>query len=118
MNSRQDQTTYVKTSVIPQYGSGEFVHCPSAPRTNLLSSAARIFADRWFSVKAQILSVFSSLFGSPLLPRSKLMIYVFMSSLLYLNRKNFTDKNINHLLCLAVAFDLLLGLLLTILFVI
>ena len=46
------------------------------------------------------------------------MIYVFMSSLLYLNRKNFTDKNINHLLCLAAAFDLLLGLLLTILFVI
>ena len=67
------------------------VHCPlhSAPRTNLLSSAARIFADRWFSVKAQILSVFSSLFGSPLLSRSKIMIYVFMSSLLYLNRKNF-----------------------------
>ena len=74
-----------------------FVYCPlsnacplhSAPRTNLLSSAARIFADGWFSLKAQILSVFSSLFGSPLLSRSKLMIYVFMSSLLYLNRKNF-----------------------------
>ena len=67
------------------------VQCPlhSAPRTNLLSSAARISADRWFSVKAQILSVFSSLFGSPLLSGSKLMIYVFMSSLLYLNRKKF-----------------------------
>ena len=68
-----------------------FLECPlhSAPRTNLVSSAARIFADGWFSLKAQILSVYSSLFGSPLLSRSKLMIYVFMSSLLYLNRKNF-----------------------------
>ena len=68
------------------------VQCPlhSALRTNLFSSAARIFADRWFSViKAQISSVLSSLFGSPLLSRSKIMIYVFMSSLLYLNRKKF-----------------------------
>ena len=79
-----------------------FVYCPlsnacplhSAPRTNLLSSAARIFADRWFSVKAQILSVFTSLFGSPLLSRSKVMIYVFMSSLLYLNRKKIHKNKI------------------------
>ena len=45
-----------------------FLECPlySAPRTNLLSSAARIFADRWSSMsKAQIVSVF--LFGSKLL---------------------------------------------------
>lgn len=44
------------------------LECPlySAPRINLLSSAARIFADRWFSMsKAQIVSVF--LFGSQLL---------------------------------------------------
>ena len=38
----------------------------SAPRITLLSSAARIFADRWSSMsKSQIISVF--LFGSPLL---------------------------------------------------
>ena len=45
-----------------------FLECPlySAPRTNLLSSAARIFADRWSSMtKVQIVSVF--LFGSKLL---------------------------------------------------
>ena len=45
-----------------------FLECPlySAQRTNLLSSAARIFADRWSSMsKAQIVSVF--LFGSKLL---------------------------------------------------
>ena len=65
-----------------------FVECPlhSASRTNLLSSAARIFTDKWFSVKAQILSV--SLFGSPLLSRSKIMIFFFMFSHLYLNRNN------------------------------
>ena len=37
-----------------------FLECPlySSPRTNLLSSAARIFADRWSSMsKAQIISV-------------------------------------------------------------
>ena len=41
-----------------------FLECPlySAPRTNLLSSAGRIFADRWSSMsKAEIVSVF--LFG-------------------------------------------------------
>ena len=45
-----------------------FLECPlySAPRTNFLSSAARIFADRWSSMtKVQIVSVF--LFGSKLL---------------------------------------------------
>ena len=38
-----------------------FLECPlySAPRINLLSSAARIFADRWSSMsKAEIVSVF------------------------------------------------------------
>ena len=46
--------------------------CPlySVSRTNLLSSAARIFADRWSSMsKAQIISVF--LFGSLLLSPEK-----------------------------------------------
>ena len=45
-----------------------FLECPlhSASRTNPLSSAARIFADRWSSMsKEQTLPVF--LFGSPLL---------------------------------------------------
>ena len=57
-----------------------FLECPlySAPRTNLLSSAARIFADRWSSMsKAQIVSVF--LFGSKLLSpkqNSDLFFYV------------------------------------------
>lgn len=45
-----------------------FLECPlySAPRTNLLSSAARIFSDRWSSMsEAQIVSIF--LFASQLL---------------------------------------------------
>ena len=45
-----------------------FLECPlyCAPRITLLSSAARIFADRWSLMsKSQIISVF--LFGSPLL---------------------------------------------------
>ena len=49
-----------------------FSECPlySASKTNLLSSAARIFVDRWSSMsKAQIISVF--LFGSPLLSPKK-----------------------------------------------
>ena len=44
------------------------IECPlySAPRTNLLSSAARMFADRWSSMsKAQLYQFF--LFGSQLL---------------------------------------------------
>ena len=44
------------------------IECPlySAPRTNLLSSAARMFADRWSSMsKGQLYQFF--LFGSQLL---------------------------------------------------
>ena len=67
-----------------------FLKCPlySASRTNLLSYAARIFADRWSSMsKAQILSVF--LFGSLLLSPEQILIYFLMPSLLYPNQQDF-----------------------------
>ena len=66
------------------------LECPlySAYRINLLSSAACIFAERWFSMsKAQIASFF--LFGSQLLSPKQNNDYFFMSSLLYLNRRDF-----------------------------
>ena len=59
-----------------------FFECPlySAPRTDLLSSAARVFADRWSSMsKAQIVSVF--LFGSPLLsPEQNIDLFSYVQS--------------------------------------
>ena len=60
--------------------------CPlySAPRINLLSSAARIFADRWFSIsKAQIVSVF--LFGSQLLsPKQNNDLFFHVNAVFYI----------------------------------
>ena len=67
------------------------IECPlySAPRTNLLSSAARMFADGWSSMsKAQLYQFF--LFGSQSVSvQSKIMIYFLISSLLYLNQRDF-----------------------------
>ena len=64
-----------------------FLECPlySTPRVTLLFSAARIFADRWSSMSKSQLHPFFCL-ARCYCHWSKIMIYFFMFSLLYLNR--------------------------------
>ena len=81
-----------------------FVHCPLSnvhfilPLELICSSLLLAYLlTAGFLLKHkfyQCLVQFSSLFGSPLLSRSKVMIYVFMSSLLYLNGKKFHKNTI------------------------
>ena len=83
-----------------------FLECPlySVPRTNLLSSAASIFADTWsFMSKAQIVSVFLS--GSPLLsPKQNNDLFFHVQSLKSESKRSYKSTLICIFHLLALAF--------------